>query len=201
MDVEYYRRFLSGAGAQENGRVVAVGSDGKRDWDLPVKMAQTGVPVILLTDDRRVWPALGNGPADERCKVMFNVGFEESAKVLASASVILLSTCPNDRFSGSTTVGLAAALAKPLLLDEPYDLTAYGLADGVNCVRFNRSDASAAAAAAKELLADKERRVRLGNALNLLAGEFSMERYADVLERSLKPGWDAASVRWSGELP
>jgi hypothetical protein len=153
---------------------VAVGSDQMRDWPFIFKLAARGMPLKIVTDDVRVkrvheelnmaWP--------ESLTLEFNVGFARSAELMAQSSGLIISTLPNERFSGSTTVGVAAALGKPLVLDEQYDLQAYGLHPGKNCEWFERGDVDAAYGILTRLLQQKEYAAQLGSALKELAPRY-----------------------------
>lgn len=195
VDVDFYlsRRHL--ADGSRRGRIVAVGSDGKRDWALPLAMARAGVPVTILTEDPKVPPLVAReGSAD--VELLYRIGLAKSAEVLADAGAILLATQENDRFSGSTTVGVAAALGRPLMLDEPYDLAAYGLADGENCVAFRRGDPGDAAGRARALLADPGEGERLAAAIAPLTRPLSIAAYVSALETAFRPGWRASQLHW-----
>lgn len=195
VDVDFYRARRNTADGTRRERVVAVGSDYKRDWNLPLAMASAGVPVTILTEDPQVPPLVERAAAPD-CELLFRIGLAASAEVLADAGAILLATLENDRFSGSTTVGVAAALGRPLMIDEPYDLAAYGLADGVNCVTFRRGDAEDAITRARGLLADPMERKRLGFAIEPLTDPLSVAAYVIALEAAFRPGWRASQVAW-----
>ena len=195
VDVDFYLARRDRADGSRRGRIVAVGSDYKRDWALPLAMAKAGVPVTLLTEDPKVPPLVERAGAHD-CELLFRVGLARSAEVLADAGAILLATLDNDRFSGSTTVGVAAALGRPLMLDEPYDLAAYGLADGENCVAFGRGDAADATARARALLGDAALAERLGRAIEPLTAPLSIAAYVSALEAAFRPGWRASQLVW-----
>jgi len=195
VELGFYER-REGSDTSSAGRVVAVGSDRKRDWALPIAAAEHGLPVTLLTDDARVPELVEKAGAGKDLKLQYKAGFDRSADILAGCGAILLATAENMRFSGSTTVGVAAALRKPLILDEEYDLAAYGLEHGRNCLYFPRGDAAKAAELGRMVLEDEGLAQRLGAELNRLAPYFSIEGYADQIERSFYPDWRPEAVRW-----
>jgi hypothetical protein len=196
VDVDFYLGRRGLADETQRARLVAVGSDSKRDWQLPLAIAKAGVPVTLLTEDPQV-VALMEREGSENCLLLFRVGLDRSAEVLAGAGAILLATLDNDRFSGSTTVGVAAALGRPLMLDEPYDLQAYGLQDGRNCIAFHRGDFVDAIARARLLLADPGESQRLGRAIEPLTAPLSIAAYVAALEATFRPSWRASQLTWT----
>jgi hypothetical protein len=197
VDVPFYRSQPPPTQGLDSG-VVAVGSDKKRDWDLPLALAQRGIPVTILTED----PAVkAKAEAVENVRLLFKVGFLESAKIMAGARCLLLATLPNHRFSGATTVGVAAALRKPLLLDEPYDLAAYGLEPGLNCETFERGDVASAAAALDRILNAPSHAAALCAAIGEIAERLDISPYADALETYFKPGVVLADFRPAKPIP
>jgi hypothetical protein len=184
VDVPFYRSQPAPAEGVDSG-VVAVGSDKKRDWDLPIALARRGIPVTILTEDASVKAKV---EGVDNVRLLFNAGFQESARVMAASRCLLLATLPNHRFSGATTVGVAAALGKPLVLDEPYDLAAYGLEAGTNCEVFLRGDVDSAEAAVRRVLDDQAHAAGLGARLARGADQLDIGPYADALETYFTPG-------------
>lgn len=195
VDIGFYLARRNAGDGSRRGRIVAVGSDYKRDWRLPLALARAGVPVTLLTEDPKV-PPLVDSEGSTDCELLYCVGLARSAEVLADAGAILLATLENDRFSGSTTVGVAAALGRPLMLDEPYDLAAYGLQPGENCIAFKRGDAHDAAQKARWLLSDPARADQMGEAMTPLAVPLSVAAYVTALESAFRHDWSALQLNW-----
>ena len=162
-------------------------------------LAKAGIPVTLLTDDAHVPGLLAQFSAPDTAQLIYAVGFERSAEILGGSAAILLATQPNDRFSGATTVGVAAALSKPLILDEPFDLAAYGLEDGVNCLTFSRGDVDAARVAVVRILTNQQLAHNLGTKLASLAPALSMRPFISELEKSFKKQWQADDASWHAD--
>jgi hypothetical protein len=103
-----------------------------------------------------------------------------------------VSTTPNFRFSGSTTLAVAIALGRPLVIDDPYDLPAYGVQPGIHCETFARGDIASAQAAVRAVVSDPDYASALGNSLAKRQDRVDIEAYVDRLEASFRPGWNAA---------
>jgi hypothetical protein len=125
----------------------------------------------------------------ESLHLFFRAGFHESAKIMARAKVILIATLPNIRFSGSTTVGVAAALAKPLVLDDPEDGAGYGLVPGVNCEIFKRGDAADAHRAILLIAQQSDHAIELSRNISRLVPSLDLRRYASALEACFEDDW------------
>jgi hypothetical protein len=171
--------------------IAAVGSDRKRDWALPLSLAERGLRVALLTEDAKVQQRLVEQTPASRAnaELFFRAGFAESARIMVRAKCVLIATLPNIRFSGSTTVGVAAALAKPLVLDDPEEAPGYGLVEGQNCEFFRRGDTSAAYSAVRRILDNPAHAARLAENISSLAGELDLSEYAAALEKCFSPDW------------
>jgi hypothetical protein len=190
VDLDFYRRRL-GQSAQTRS-FVAVGSDWKRDWETPLALIRSGYQLAVLTDNPRT-VASSSKLTKLGARVVAHAGFARSAEELAAGMAIVIATLPNRRFSGSTTVGVAAALRKPLILDERADLAAYGLVDGVNCRCFTRGDGESLQRAARAIWNSPALAHKLGEALGRQADALSIDAYADVLEDCIAVGWTAPS--------
>jgi len=197
VDMAFYAPFITDQESPARHDVVAVGSDNKRDWNLPINLAAHGVRVTLLTEDQKVVELVKRLDASVAGNVTlkFNVGHLESAKIMASARCLLVATLPNTRFSGSTTVGVAAALRKPLVIDDPYDAKAYGLVVGESCETFERGNIESALAAVRLVLDDAQHAVRLAKAIGKLGPKLEINGYADVLERAFRHDWTGEDFR------
>lgn len=182
VDVGYYQKYRS-PDTGERPYFVAVGSDCKRDWPFIYQLALKGIALKVVTNDARVkqLPEQMGVPWPENLTLEFDVGLARSAELIAKSTGIVISTVENDRFSGSTTVGVAAALGKPLILDEQLDLAAYGLEPGRNCEWFPRGDLDAAFEILTRLLADAAHAQQLGTALQNLTSRFDTITAARVL--------------------
>jgi hypothetical protein len=194
LDLDYYRRIKP---ADQAFDVLAIGSDARRDWDVPLHLAARGLKTAIVTEDERVRARIEALPANVRQNVFlaFRTGFEQSAQLAAAARCILVATTPNFRFSGSTTVAVAAALGRPLLIDEPYDLGAYGITPGKHCEAFQRGDGDAAFAAAQKVLDHPEHAKALSAAIAALGQSMSIADYVNALERSFSPVWQVSVTR------
>ncbi len=204
VDIAFYRHFVSDELTQRiEHSLVAVGTDVKRDWTIPIGMAERGISVTLLTEDVRVPGIVELLPPSvaRNLKLFFKVGFSELARVMARARCLMVATLPNDRFSGSTTVGVAAALGKPLLFDDDRETASYGLVPGLNCELFERGNVDSAYAAARRILDDRVYEARLGAALGERAADFDLSRYATALEGCLYPNWVKQNFEPSGRSP
>ena len=79
VDIAFYRHFVSDElteGIEHS--LVAVGTDVKRDWTIPIGMAERGISVTLLTEDVRV-PGIVELLPERRLKLksLFKVGFSD----------------------------------------------------------------------------------------------------------------------------
>ncbi|WP_313556510.1 hypothetical protein [Agrobacterium cavarae] len=185
VDLDFYRSVRA-ASRSNSGQFVAVGSDKKRDWNIVVKLAERGVPITILTEDakaRQIVEDLGTSrPAS--LTIAYRVGLHHSAEIMAASSGLILATYPNDRFSGATTVGVAAALGVPLIIDDPYDLEAYGLVSGYSCQTFERGNVNSAFLALTQIQQDGNFAQKLSNNIQLIADTFHIREYADALEQT-----------------
>jgi hypothetical protein len=189
VDVKYYRDMRQGASGSSSG-VVAVGSDHMRDWPLVIEIARRGINTTVLTEDpraKRLIEDLGSSrPAT--LTLAFRVGLRRSAEIMANAEAILIATLPNERFSGATTIGVAAALAKPLILDEPRDFTAYGLIHNKSCEIFERGQVESVLAAIRRVQGDAAHARQLGSNIAALADSLDTRHYAAALSDAFRHG-------------
>jgi hypothetical protein len=192
VDANYYRELKKREPASKpQWDLVAIGSDHKRNWALPLELATRGLSVALVTDDAAAEKFLRNEirRLDGQARLFYKVGFEESARVVLSAKSVLVATVPNVRFSGSTTVGVAAALSKPLILDDIEEAPAYGLFSGRNCETFERGNAQSAAAAVFRIVTNDAYADRLARGITPLADELDLAKYATALEDAIRSTW------------
>lgn len=183
VDIDFYSNVIPMT-SEGRGSLVAVGSDNKRDWHTVIQLAKLGVAVTLLTDDPRAKQMFDAAVASEPSIALtleYKVGYRRSAEIMGRARAIILATLPNDRFSGATTVGVAAALRRPLILDEPFDLAAYGLAPGVNCEAFERGNASSALAAVRRVFDDSSYEERLSQGISSITDRVNAYQFAEVI--------------------
>ena len=171
--------------------VVAIGSDFKRDWVVPVALAERGLKVALVTDDPKVRKLLESRDPKSGgdVELFYRVGFEKSARLVLAGKCVLIATLPNIRFSGSTTVGVAAALSRPLVLDDVAEAPGYGLIPGRNCEIFERGNVESAYAAIQRILDDDRHQQQLAQNIGLLSDELDLTRYATAVEGCLRSNW------------
>lgn len=198
IDVTYYRSIPDGSRDIPHSRVVAVGNDEKRDWEMVVELARRGIEITVLTTSGRARSTIENAPAGARRNIRLEFGrtLRESAQFIKRADCILLSTLSNERFSGSTTVGVAASLRVPLVLDEAHELGSYGLASGANCEHFERGNADSAERVIRRILDDPGHAAALAEAIGKVAETLSMDRQAEILIERLQP---ARAAKGQGE--
>jgi len=182
VDISFYQKYWT-THTTDRPYFVAVGSDCKRDWPFIFNLALKGIEIKIITNDIRVkkLPDEVGASWPDNLTLEFDVGLARSAELIAKSAGIIISTIDNDRFSGSTTVGVAAALGKPLILDEQYDLAAYGLEPGRNCEWFPRGDLDAAHEILSKLLVQKEYAEKLGLSLKSLTRRFDTLAAAKVI--------------------
>lgn len=183
VDIGFYRKFIATT-AEDRFSLVAVGSDNKRDWNTVIQLAKRGVAVTLLTDDphaKQMFDATVVSDPSIALTLEYRVGYLRSAEIMGGARAIIVATLPNDRFSGATTVGVAAALGRPLILDEPFDLAAYGLATGVNCEAFERGNVSSALAAVRRIFDDSSHEERLSQEISSITCRVSTHQFAEAI--------------------
>jgi hypothetical protein len=187
VDTAFYRKIAIAHPGSQAG-LVAVGSDRMRDWPTIIEIARRGIAVTVLTEDPKTKALIeaegANRPASLRLE--YDVGLRRSAEIMSQAKALIISTLPNDRFSGSTTVGVAAALGKPLILDEPYDLEAYGLVAGVNCERFERGDVASALQAIDRVYSAPDHARDLSIRIGELAESLNISHFAAALAWALR---------------
>ncbi|MEI9989847.1 MAG: hypothetical protein WDM86_07395 [Rhizomicrobium sp.] len=166
---------------------VAVGNDPMRDWNLAFSLPDQGVSALILTQNSQVKSLYDAKYKDkvQSLKLLFNLTLADSAAQMKRAPCILLATQQNERFSGSTTVGVAACLGVPLVLDESYDLAAYGLVPGENCEHFERGNPESAAAAIYRIVRNRDYARKLSKNIHALADPLSMTRYGQFIEEQL----------------
>lgn len=187
VDMAYYEPYRRADWSAE-GQVVVIGDDIMRDWDLPIALAERGYPITILSSNKGL-KARVDALAPEvaqRIQLIQRAGFARSAEVAAKASCLLLATRPNDRFSGATTVGVAVALRRPLVLDEPYDLAAYGLEPGVSCEYFQRGDVDSAAAAIDKVLRSPPHAQTLIDGLAKLTERLAITDWVKLLKQYIQ---------------
>lgn len=194
VDLAYYRQIIPATIAHD---VVAIGSDSRRDWDTPIQLASRGLRVAIVTEDMDVRRRYQSLPAADSHNItlIFRAGFQQSARIAAAARCLLVATTPNFRFSGSTTLGVAIALRRPLVIDDPFDMPAYGLHAGIDYEAFDRGDSASAYAAVQRVLSDPEHAAALGDAIAARGSAVDIDRFVDQLEASFLPEWSARSTR------
>jgi len=87
---------------------------------------------------------------------------------------------------------VAIALGRPLVIDDPFDLPAYGVQPGVHCESFIRGDLASAQAAVRRIVSSPDHARALANALADRRDRVDIEAYVDRLEASFRPGWSAS---------
>jgi hypothetical protein len=191
VDIEYYRKIMPATLSHD---VVAIGSDSRRDWEIPIGLAATGLRVAIVTEDHEVRRRINALPPAVQSNVTlaFRSGFQQSARIAAAGKCLLVATTPNFRFSGSTTLAVAIALGRPLVIDDPFDLPAYGVQPGVHCESFIRGDLASAQAAVRRIVSSPDHARALANALADRRDRVDIEAYVDRLEASFRPGWSAS---------
>lgn len=194
VDLAYYRQIVPASLAHD---VVAIGSDSRRDWDTPIQLAARGLNVALVTEDMDVRRRVQTLPIaiSRNITLIFRAGFQQSARVAAAARCLLVATTPNFRFSGSTTLGVAIALKRPLVIDDPFDMPAYGMQTGVHHEAFERGNPASAYAAVQRVLTQPGHAAALGEAIATRASVVSMDAFVDQLEASFLPEWTSADQR------
>jgi hypothetical protein len=197
IDLAYYRSVVPAALVHD---VVAIGTDSRRDWEVPIGLAASGLRVAIVTGDKEVRRRVQSLPVtvQNNITLAFQSGFQQSARIAAAGRCILVATTPNFRFSGSTTLSVAIALGKPLVIDDPFDLPAYGLQPGVHCETFERGNKASALAAVHRILADPRYAAGLAAALSSQRDSVSIDSYVDQLEASFRPEWAPAPVANAG---
>ncbi len=182
VDMDYYQPHASDTWSAA-GELVVIGDDAMRDWDLPLALAARGRRITILSSSARAQALVADlKPEDaQRVRLIPKAGFAKSAEIAAEASCLLLSTRPNNRFSGATTVGVAVGLKRPMVIDEPYDLAAYGLTPGQNCEAYARGDVDSAMAAIDRVLTDTAHAERLRVEIGRLTEALSITLWGDVL--------------------
>ncbi len=196
VDLAYYRQIVPATITHD---VVALGSDSRRDWETPIQLAARGLQVAFVTEDvdvRRRVMALPTH-VSRNITLAFRAGFQQSARIAAAARCLLVATTPNFRFSGSNTLGVAIALRRPLVIDDPFDMPAYGLQAGVDHEAFERGDPGSAYDAVLRVLSDSDHAAALGEALAARAPAVDIDAFVDQLEASFQPEWTAAGARAS----
>jgi hypothetical protein len=188
VDLGYYSKIVPATLVHD---VVAIGSDSRRDWEIPIGLAASGLRVAFVTEDHDVRRRVQALPPQVQANITlaFRSGFQQSARIAAAGKCLLVSTTPNFRFSGSTTLAVAIALGRPLVIDDPHDLPAYGVQPGIHCESFARGDIASAQAAVRAVLSDPDYAQALGASLARRRDRVDIEAYVDRLEASFRPGW------------
>jgi glycosyltransferase involved in cell wall biosynthesis len=180
--------FSPERGGEPDADVVSVGADPQRDFGLLKEVAlrhpELSFRIVATKDHAR---ALGRLPA--HVTVETDLALETVRDRLAGARVVALPVRRNS-YSGATTVLLQAlALGKPVVVSRTDAIArGYGLEDGVNCRLVEPGDPEAFERALIETLADAR---SLGPAArDLVAGDFSWQRYTDALWKILSSSWE-----------
>ncbi len=190
VDLGYYSKIMPASLSHD---VVAIGSDSRRDWEIPIGLAAGGLRVAVVTEDHEVRRRISALPAAVQSNITlaFRSGFQQSARIAAAGKCLLVATTPNFRFSGSTTLAVAIALGRPLVIDDPFDLPAYGVQPGFHCESFVRGDVTSAQAAVRRILSDPQHAQAMAGALADTRDRVDIEAYVDRLEASFRHGWSA----------
>lgn len=191
VDIGYYAKIVPATLVHD---VVAIGSDSRRDWEIPIGLAASGLRVAIVTEDHEVRRRINALPHAvlSNITLAFRSGFQQSARIAAAGRCLLVATTPNFRFSGSTTLAVAIALGRPLVIDDPFDLPAYGIQPGVHCETFVRGDVASAQAAVRRIVSDNEHARAMAAAVADRRDRVDIEAYVDCLEASLRSDWSAS---------
>jgi hypothetical protein len=189
VDLAYYSKIVPATLGHD---VVAIGSDSRRDWEIPIGLAASGLRVAIVTEDHQVRRRVQALPYNVQANITlaYRSGFQQSARIAAAGKCLLVATTSNFRFSGSTTLAVAIALGRPLVIDDPFDLPAYGVQSGIHCETFARGDLASAQAAVRAVVDDPDYANALANALAKRRDRVDIEAYVDRLEASFHPGWN-----------
>jgi glycosyltransferase involved in cell wall biosynthesis len=168
--------------------VVSVGADPRRDFRLLTAIAarhpELSFRIVTTAEHTRELGKVPQNVALER-----DLTLEQVRDRLAGGRVIALPVRANS-YSGATTVLLQAmAMAKPVVVSRTDAIAAgYGLQDGANCRLVEPGDTEAFEQA---LLGTLAASAELGaRARELVAREFTWERYTDRLWEMLSATWD-----------
>ncbi|MEQ1784063.1 MAG: hypothetical protein ABMA14_22125 [Hyphomonadaceae bacterium] len=200
VDLAYYRQIEPATLIHD---VVAIGSDSRRDWDLPIQLAARGLNVALVTEDMDVRRRIQSLPiaTSRNITLVFRAGFQQSARIAAAARCLLVATTPNYRFSGSTTLGVAIALKRPLVIDDPFDMPAYGMKAGIDYESFERGSSASAHAAVHRILSDPDHAIALAHAIAEKSDAVAMDAFVDRLEASFLADWTANGANELSSVP
>ena len=143
---------------QETGTVVAVGRDAGRDWETFFKAVDgSGWDVKVACRPR----LLGDLRVPSEVDLLGYVDREHYRNLLASASVVVISTDVRTYPTGQTVLLEAMAMGKPCVVTDTAAMRDYAT-DGVNCLTVPVADARALHSAIARLLGDPTLRERLG---------------------------------------
>ena len=143
---------------QETGTVVAVGRDAGRDWGTFLKAVDgTGWDVKVACRQR----LLGDIPIPPEVEVLGYVDREHYRRLLANATVVVISTEERAYPTGQSVLLEAMAIGKPCVVTHTAAMADYA-ANGVNCLTVPVADAPALCAAIARLLDDPILRERIG---------------------------------------
>jgi hypothetical protein len=190
VDIDYYSKIMPATLSHD---VVAIGSDSRRDWEIPIGLAAGGLRVAIVTEDHEVRRRINSLPpaVQSNITLAFRSGFQQSARIAAAGKCLLVATTANFRFSGSTTLAVAIALGRPLVIDDPFDLPAYGVQPGVHCESFVRGDLASAQVAVRRIVSSPDHARAMASSLASRRDRVDIEAYVDRLEASFRPGWSA----------
>jgi hypothetical protein len=191
VDLGFYRSVVPSALVHD---VVAMGSDSRRNWEIPIGLAAGGLRVAIVTEDAEVRRRVLALPPQVRNNITlaYQSGFQQSARIASAGRCMLVATPHNHRISGSTTLSVAIALGKPLVIDDPFDLPAYGVHRGIHCETFERGDIASARLAVGRILNSSSHASALGAAIATRRDLVDINAFADRLEASLHPDWTAS---------
>lgn len=162
---------------------IAIGNDPKRDWSIPLGLAARGWQVAVVSQDPAVARRIEALDPETRrnLHVFAGLSSRRSAEIVAASKAVLVATLPNHRFSGSTTVAMAAVMRKPVVLDEEAELDCFGLVPGRNCLLFSRGSLDEADAAVRKIVADHTFARALGQNIGEIVPFLDIRRFGQAL--------------------
>jgi glycosyltransferase involved in cell wall biosynthesis len=167
----------------DNGRVFA-GGNSLRDYRLLIEAAgEIGAPIDIATDTLAEDDAAGH-PANLTARALAPTDYDA---MLRTAAVVVVPLTPRtDRSSGQTTYVNAMALGKAVVVTDAPGVRDY-IDDGETGMIVPCGDTASLACAVRTLLADRERRRRLGESARRHAlANLTLSGYAERLLQTVE---------------
>lgn len=171
--------------SDEEGYVLSVGNDSRRDFELLVRAASGIDAAVKIVTRRVIETALPDNveilQGDVREEFITDIALRE---LYRKAACIVIPLMESWQPSGQSVCLQAMACGKPVIITKTKGIWSESLLiHNKNIVFVQSNDEKALREAIKNLLGDQQRRLRLGRAgREIVQGEWSMQKWSERLE-------------------